>query len=63
MKTLCFFGGVGVGILICHPDVVTGLVVRIVEKQADAKRDMVHNTKIIEEDLQAFLKQNPPTKS
>lgn len=54
-----FITGVGVGVLLCHPEAVTSLVLSIKEKQADAKRDLVHRTKVIEEDLQAFLKNNP----
>lgn len=62
MKTLCFVSGIGVGILICNPQVVTKLVLDIVEKQADAKRDLVNDMKIVEEDLQAFLKTTPKNK-
>lgn len=50
--------GTVTGVLICKPEYVTKLVLEIVEHQAEAKRDLVYNTKVIEEDLQAFLKQN-----
>lgn len=63
MKVFCFIAGIGVGVLICHPDVVTGMILEIVEKQAEAKRDLVNSTKIVEKDLQAFLKQDPPKQS
>lgn len=59
MKVFCFISGIGVGILICHPKVVTELVLDIVEKQAEAKKDLVTDMKIVEEDLQAFLKRTP----
>lgn len=57
-----FLVGIGVGVLACHPEVVTNIIISVKEKQADAKRDLVHRSKVIEEDLQAFLKHNPPDK-
>jgi len=58
-----FLTGVGVGILLCHPEAVTKIILDVKEKQADAKRELVENSKIIEADLQAFLKNNPPKKN
>jgi hypothetical protein len=63
MKTFCFITGIGVGILICHPDVVTSIAIGVIEKQAEAKRELVYKSKVVEEDLQAFLKQDPPKRS
>lgn len=50
-----FLTGIGVGCLISNPEVITSLILKIREKQAEAKRELVENSRIIEKDLQNFL--------
>jgi hypothetical protein len=53
--------GTVTGVLLCKPEYVTKLVLEIKEHQVEAQRELVRNVKVLDEDLQAFLKHHPTT--